>query len=260
MTDLAIQGNGFFVLKNGESTLFTRDGALGLDKDGRLVNPATGYRVQGWLAQDINGQQVLSHLRRHAGSRVPIGSKDPAKATDRVDMACNLDKRTSEVPPNATPDTVEQGTWRVEEKIYDSFGAPHTLRVEYRKVVGQPNQWQGTVAIDPGGPGPDEHRRGPRSQSGRGQRQHLHGGVRQPRAPRAGQGRPGQRVRSSRRPRHGRLLRRRRALLRLRAEATPARPSGSTSGPSARPPTRSRRWPSAHLPRFSRRTATRWDT
>jgi len=147
-TDLAIEGNGFFVLKNGEQTLFTRDGALSPDRDGRLVN-GSGYRVQGWLSQDINGQQVLSPSGATQDIVIPIGSKDPAKATDRVDMACNLDKRTSEVPPNATPDTVEQGTWRVEEKVYDSFGAPHTLRVEYRKVVGQPNQWQGTVAIDP---------------------------------------------------------------------------------------------------------------
>ena len=76
------------------------------------------------------------------------------KATARVDIACNLDKRTSEVPPNAAADVAEQGTWRVEEKIYDSFGSPHTLRVEYRKVVGQPNQWQGTVTVDPEAPAP----------------------------------------------------------------------------------------------------------
>ena len=47
MTDLAVQGNGFFVLKNGESTLFTRDGALGLDRNGTLVNPSTGFASRG---------------------------------------------------------------------------------------------------------------------------------------------------------------------------------------------------------------------
>ncbi len=148
-TDVAIQGNGFLVLKKGESTLFSRNGALGLDKEGRLVNPGTGYRVQGWLAQTINGQQILSTSGALEDLIIPIGSKDPAKATTRVDLACNLDKRTVEVPPNAAADTAEQGTWRVEEKIFDSFGSPHTLRVEYRKVVGQPNQWQATVTVDP---------------------------------------------------------------------------------------------------------------
>jgi flagellar hook protein FlgE len=148
-TDLAIQGSGFFVLQKGESKLFTRDGAFGLDKDGRLVNPATGYRVQGWKAQTVNGQTVIPTSAATEDIIVPVGSKDPAKATSRVDIACNLDKRTPEIPAGSTADTVEQGTWRVEEKVYDSFGSPHTLRVEFRKVVGSPNQWQATVSMDP---------------------------------------------------------------------------------------------------------------
>jgi flagellar hook protein FlgE len=114
-TDVAIQGNGFLVLKKGESTLFSRNGALGLDSEGRLVNPGTGYKVQGWLAQNINGQEILSTSGALEDLKIPIGSKDPAKATTRVDLACNLDKRTVEVPPNAAADTAEQGTWRVEE-------------------------------------------------------------------------------------------------------------------------------------------------
>jgi flagellar hook protein FlgE len=70
-------------------------------------------------------------------------------ATTRVDLACNLDKRTVEIPEGAAADTAEEGTWRVEEKVFDSFGSPHTLRVEFRKVVGQPNRWTGTVTVDP---------------------------------------------------------------------------------------------------------------
>ncbi|MDA8427327.1 MAG: flagellar hook protein FlgE [Treponema sp.] len=150
MTDLALQGNGFFVLKNGNSTLYTRDGAFGIDRDGRLVNPASGYRVQGWLAQDVNGKPMIASSGALQDIVIPVGSKDPAKATGRVDLACNLDKRTIDVPPGATPDTVEQGTWRVEEKIYDSFGSPHIFRTEFRKVPGQPNRWTGTVTVDPG--------------------------------------------------------------------------------------------------------------
>jgi len=148
-TDVAIQGNGFIVQKKGDSTLYTRNGALGLDQEGALVNPANGYKVQGWLAQVINGQEILSTSGALEDLVIPVGSKDPARATTRVDLACNLDKRTVEIEPNAAADTVEQGTWRVEEKIYDSFGTEHIFRVEYRKVAGQPNQWQGAVTIDP---------------------------------------------------------------------------------------------------------------
>ena len=52
-TDIAIQGNGFFVLKNGEETFYTRAGTFGVDKDGTLVNPGNGLRVQGWMAQEL---------------------------------------------------------------------------------------------------------------------------------------------------------------------------------------------------------------
>lgn len=44
-TDLAIQGEGFFVLFNGSSNLYTRDGAFGLDKDGYLVERVSGFYV-----------------------------------------------------------------------------------------------------------------------------------------------------------------------------------------------------------------------
>jgi len=47
VTDLAIQGTGFFVVSDGTGRLFyTRDGAFDLDAEGFLVN-ASGYRVQG---------------------------------------------------------------------------------------------------------------------------------------------------------------------------------------------------------------------
>ncbi|HUX36421.1 MAG TPA: flagellar hook protein FlgE [Rectinemataceae bacterium] len=149
MTDLAIQGNGFFVLKKGAETMYTRAGDFGIDKDGRLVNPGTGYRVQGWLAQRINGQDVVATSGQTQDLVIPVGSKDPAKATSVVDLACNLDKRTPEIPQGATGDTIEQGTWRIEQKIYDSFGQEHDLRVEFTKVPGQPNQWTGKAVVDP---------------------------------------------------------------------------------------------------------------
>lgn len=149
MTDLAIQGNGFFVLAKGETTMFTRAGAFGLDADGRLVNPGNGLRVQGWNAQTVNGIEVLNTSGAMEDLVVPVGSKDPARATGQVYLACNLDKRLPELAEGAAPETVRQGTWRIEEKIYDSFGQEHTFRVEFTKVVGQPNQWQGTVVIDP---------------------------------------------------------------------------------------------------------------
>jgi flagellar hook protein FlgE len=149
MTDLAIQGNGFFVLAKGDQTLFTRAGAFGLDAEGRLVNPGNGLRVQGWNAQVVNGVEILNTSGALDDLVIPVGSKDPARATEQVFLACNLDKRLPEIPEGAAAETIRQGTWRVEEKVYDSFGQQHIMRVEFTRVVGQPNQWQATVNVDP---------------------------------------------------------------------------------------------------------------
>ena len=46
-TDLAIQGDGFFMVANGDSLFFTRAGAFNLDANGDLVESVTGFKVQG---------------------------------------------------------------------------------------------------------------------------------------------------------------------------------------------------------------------
>lgn len=148
-TDVAIQGNGFFILKNGEESFYTRAGAFSLDSEGTLVNPANGLRVQGWMAEEINGQMVLQTAGSTEDLIIPVGSKDPAKATENVNFACNLNKNTPEILEGASPEDIAKGTWSTEQKIYDSFGNEHMLNVSFTRVVGNPNQWQATVTIDP---------------------------------------------------------------------------------------------------------------
>ena len=148
-TDVAIQGNGFFIMKNGEESFYTRNGAFGLDRDGNLVNPANGMRVQGWMARELNGEMVVSTAATPTDLVIPVGSKDPAKATTNVNFACNLNKNTPEILEGASASDIAKGTWSTEQKIYDSFGNEHLLNVSFRRVVGNPNQWEATVNIDP---------------------------------------------------------------------------------------------------------------
>ena len=53
-TDLMLQGDGFFVMKDGANTVYTRAGGFNTDSNGTLVDPATGAKVQGysWGAND----------------------------------------------------------------------------------------------------------------------------------------------------------------------------------------------------------------
>lgn len=148
-TDVAIQGNGFFIMKNGEESFYTRNGAFGLDRDSTLVNPANGMRVQGWMARELNGEMVVSTAATPTDLVIPVGSKDPAKATTNVNFACNLNKNTPEILEGASASDIAKGTWSTEQKIYDSFGNEHLLNVSFRRVVGNPNQWEATVNIDP---------------------------------------------------------------------------------------------------------------
>ncbi len=84
--DLAIQGDGFFVVDHGGEQMFTRSGSFFLDANGRLVN-SDGGLIQGWNA-DTNG-------RIDAGGapgvmRVPIGEQNPPVVTSDVKFGGNL--------------------------------------------------------------------------------------------------------------------------------------------------------------------------
>jgi flagellar hook protein FlgE len=68
-SDLAVQGNGFFILSDGTGLAYTRDGSFGLAVDGTLVDPSTGLRVQGYQA--VNG--VVTPTGAVGDIVVPIG-------------------------------------------------------------------------------------------------------------------------------------------------------------------------------------------
>lgn len=51
-TDLSLSGDGLFVVKRGNETYYTRDGAFEFDSAGNYVMPGSGHYVQGWMAKD----------------------------------------------------------------------------------------------------------------------------------------------------------------------------------------------------------------
>jgi flagellar hook protein FlgE len=148
-TDLAVKGQGFFVLDNAGKQLYTRAGAFTIDEAGMMVNPANGMRVQGWMARELEGYTVLDVSRPVGDLYIPVGSKDPAKATTLINFACNLDKRIPEIPENPTGRQVLNGTWSTQIDIYDSFGDKHIMQVEFTRVPGTSNSWNAAVAVDP---------------------------------------------------------------------------------------------------------------
>lgn len=85
--DLAMEGEGYFVLSDGQQSVYTRAGAFGVDQDSTLVDPATGYRVQriGSVGES-DGFQIPSDNNIH----LPYDITLPAKATSEIVVSGNL--------------------------------------------------------------------------------------------------------------------------------------------------------------------------
>lgn len=94
VTDLAINGKGFFVLSDGEQNYFSRAGAFQIQKDGSLMAQGGTHYVLGRLADD-DGELVSTTTLEKI--QLPFGRKEPAKATENIDLYCNLDVNASKV-------------------------------------------------------------------------------------------------------------------------------------------------------------------
>ncbi|HLU24483.1 MAG TPA: flagellar hook protein FlgE [Longimicrobiales bacterium] len=121
-TDLAIQGDSFFVVSDGTRRYYTRSGNFQLDANGRLVTSTNGYVVQGRMAVDGVLVDEITDIR------LPFGQKSTARATTQVMIGGNLDAEAADGTTRETTITV-----------YDSMGASHQLRVVFTRTGGDWN-------------------------------------------------------------------------------------------------------------------------
>jgi len=127
VTDLALDGPGYFVLRDGDSTLFSRVGKLSLDREGWLVGSA-GRRVKGFE----DGSLQLVDLR-------VTSALTPPTPTTRIILRGNLSASTpvgifDPVDPSRTSDHVTTLT------IYDQLGAPYGVEVYWCHLA--PGSWE----------------------------------------------------------------------------------------------------------------------
>lgn len=85
-TDVTLNGNGLFVLKNGGNTFYSRDGAFEFDTNGNFVLPGSGLKVQGWNAIDGN----LNTNSATEDIIVKSGQTMPGTQTTTVDYTGNV--------------------------------------------------------------------------------------------------------------------------------------------------------------------------
>ena len=168
-TDLAINGDGFFILSNSADFLsrtYTRAGNFTLDEYGNLVAP-NGYRVLGYMEDEErnpapDGSTVLKGVLE--GIVISKSKSYPAMATNSATMEGNLDKDLARVPAGTNPDDIDNyieynnltKTFEVKNGVkvretttvfYDSLGGQHKVKFTFIRglasgtSVGADNEW-----------------------------------------------------------------------------------------------------------------------
>ncbi|HEY5086531.1 MAG TPA: flagellar hook protein FlgE [Gemmatimonadaceae bacterium] len=148
-TNLAVQGNSFFVVANGNQNMYTRDGNFKWDSNGKLVT-STGAIVQGLMA--TNG--VLGGALTDVSA--PIGQTAPASATTTASVAGNFNSEAPVIvavdPNNPTAaelaDSANAGSVVTSTlNVFDSLGTKHALTMTSWKTAA--STWD--TKIDPTG-------------------------------------------------------------------------------------------------------------
>ena len=119
-TDLMISGDGFFVTRLGNDTVYTRAGAFDFDADGRLVS-GDGKIVQGYSATNgvINDGGALGDIT------LPLNAAAPASATSSATVGGNLPSES------AVGDKIVRDT-----KVFDANGLERTLTLTFTRTTG----------------------------------------------------------------------------------------------------------------------------
>ncbi len=188
-TDMAISGDGFFVVQAGTQQLYTRDGSFRIDAAGSLVSSSGGV-VQGWAASapvnSVTGQTdpmccpvVDSSDPAQIGAiTIDSGTVMKAQETNSIGFSGNLDAGATAInlansaglggttQITVVDSALGSSTYTVgyHERtftVYDSLGYEHTLISRFTNVSGtqvpeyapgqtyENNTWKWEVSVDP---------------------------------------------------------------------------------------------------------------
>lgn len=148
--DLAISGEGFFVLSDGGQRLYTRAGAFSVDREGFVVN-TTGVRLQSYPvgADGLFNTGNLTDLQLQTGS-------NPPQETANIEFGVNLPADESPpVNPVFDPADASSFNYTTAVTVYDSLGAAHTATSYFIKGAN-PNEWTVQTTIDGNTVGPQQ--------------------------------------------------------------------------------------------------------
>ncbi|MCE5228667.1 flagellar basal-body rod protein FlgF [bacterium] len=143
LTDLAINGNGFFVVQKDNINYYTRNGAFSINNNGELVNSA-GMNVIGYQ-YDTRGESLgtLGVLQFANNTIAPVMTGDGTNGTG-VNIAANLDS-SSDVTTFNVANPANTSNFSTTINVYDSLGSSHTLHVYFNKTASNAWAWHGVM-------------------------------------------------------------------------------------------------------------------
>ncbi len=138
--DMAIDGDGFFIVKDKDATYYTRAGQFKVDKDGYIVNP-DGYRIQGY--QFTNTGQATGVIDDINISAV----NSPPNATTKVLIAANLSSESQTIAGGFNINNRNStSNFNITVTVFDSLGNSHNLTVYFTKTAA--NTWNWNAVAD----------------------------------------------------------------------------------------------------------------
>lgn len=143
ITDLAIEGRGFFMVKDtaDNSLYYSRAGQFSADKDGFLVHPS-GYRLQGY------GVSAAGALLTTTADMQLSYSPVPPSATSKISMVANLDATATSPAAFAVANPSATSNFSTGVTVYDSLGNDHLVTIYFRKQSSTVWEWYAVVDGD----------------------------------------------------------------------------------------------------------------
>ncbi|MBI4848404.1 MAG: flagellar hook protein FlgE [Nitrospirae bacterium] len=141
--DLAVDGDGLFIVGDATGTFYTRAGQFNLDKEGYVVNP-NGMRLKGYLySASGTASSGLGDINLSALNSAPNASAD-------VTISANLDSRSTIPAAFDVTDPNTTSNFSSSITVYDSLGNGHVVDIYFRKSAeaATGNAWQWFAVVN----------------------------------------------------------------------------------------------------------------
>ncbi len=136
--DLAVNGEGFFVLEDSGTRVYSRAGAFGVDKDGYVVNDS-GHNLIAFSASNGAITGAVSPLQLSTANLSP-------QPTSSLNVGVNLDPGASAPTAAFSPSDPASYNNSTSISVFDSLGQDHLASMYFRKTAA--NTWETHLRVD----------------------------------------------------------------------------------------------------------------